>query len=96
MVTKAVLQSFLSNDGCFAIICDNNQKIFIGYPNSPQKDDVSIETIQNEDFLVIHNTQTKNGQVIQWKTYHPLECIQTVGIMDSQYVNYGPDIQFWV
>lgn len=96
-MTKEAIEKMIADFGerIQIITFDNNQVLFIGFPNRPTLADITIETIGGTDFLVVHNTDPRqfgfNTNSIKYKVYHPIECIQAITVVDDEYANMSLD-----
>lgn len=96
-MTKEALEKMIADfgDRIQVITFDNNNVLFLGFPNRPAITDIAVETIGGTDFLVVHNIDPRqmafSKTKITYKVYHPLECIQGVTVVDEEFKGYMID-----
>ena len=92
-MNNTVIQKFITDfgDRIFCINLDNTRFIYIGYNGGPKLSEISLETIEGVDFIVISKTDSSSRTPVKFKTYHVTDSVQWIGIMDEGYAGYGVD-----
>lgn len=92
-MNNVAMQEFIDQfgKGIFSIKFDNDRHLLVGYKDTPKLDDIALETIGGVDFIKIRNHNTNNGKTIWFNTYHITSNVQSVGVMEPGYEEYGVD-----
>lgn len=76
-----------------AIHLNNGKVIMIDYPGkyNTKTDDISFETIEGIDLIVIDHTDISSGREVHFKTYNTTEFIEGVDILSEEDAQYRID-----
>lgn len=92
--TNANLKAFIDNfgDRIYCIYFDNGRIIYVNYKDSVKLTDIKLETIGSEDFVAVHHTNEKTGNIgVSYTNYHLTSSIQWIGVMDEDSAQYRVD-----
>lgn len=97
-MTNEAMQALINDLGerICAIVFDNNNKVFIGYPSSTAKsvNDLKFQTLGGVDMIGIPK-EVGNPQLrrvgVTATTWHPTACIQSVITLDEGHEKYRID-----
>lgn len=80
-------------DRICAIGLNNGKRLLIGYrgENSTQLRDISFETIDGVDLMVVKKVDISSGRKLHFKDYITTEFIEYVLVMDEEDADYRID-----
>lgn len=97
-MTNEAMQALINDlgDRICAIVFDNNNKVFIGYPSSTAKSvsDLKFQTLGGVDMIGIPKAAGNPKLVrlgVTYTTWHPTECIQAVVTIDDGWEEFRID-----
>lgn len=74
-----------------SIAFNNGRYLFIGFPSSPKRKDISFETIGGVDVIKIHHTQYSGSNIVEWDNFMTTEFIEGFDILDEPYKDFRID-----
>ena len=95
MVSNATMKKMFDDFGqrICGISLNNGKFIYVGYRGSTtiKLEDISFETVGGCDMIVINKTDISSGKPIKYKNYITTEFVESVIVMDEEFVDYRVD-----